>query len=140
MNKYDLVSTVKEIDSLLPMPDDPMSDIPVMFGNAGIIVMGDNGMPLLLGCYDDPTVMFSDESITPFAQGFGHLFFVHYGLLVDEETDDPEQELRPMRIIVGVTPEGVATSLFRSIMENEVCFVDENCEQTPNDPFLGMFG
>jgi hypothetical protein len=44
-----------------------------------------------------------------------------------------------MRVIVGVTADGIATSIFRDLMTNEIIFVDENCEQTPFDPVLGMF-
>jgi hypothetical protein len=139
MNKEQLVSMTKELDALLPMPTHPDDEnAPVMFGVGGIVVMTDNGSPLLLGCYDDPSDLFADTSIAPFGNGFGHLLFVHYGVLTELENE--ETPMRPMRVIVGITPDGLTTSLFRDVSENEIVFVDENCEQTPNDPFLELFG
>ena len=136
MNTEQLVSMVKELDALMPLPDSPDDETPpVMFGEGGFVVMSDNGSPLILGTYNDPEVMFGDKSISPFANGFGHLFAVNYGALFDED----EESLRAMRVIVGVTADGLATSIFRDLLTNEIIFVDENCEQTPFDPVLGMF-
>ena len=127
---------VKELDALMPLPDSPSDEkIPVMFGEGGFVVMSDNGSPLVLGTYTDPELMFGDKSISPFANGFGHLFAVNYGALFDEDEDT----LRAMRVIIGVTAEGLATSVFRDLLTSEIIFVDENCEQTPSDTVLGMF-
>ena len=60
---------------------------------------------------------------------------MNYGALFDEDEDT----LRAMRVIVGVTADGLATSVFRDLLTNEIIFIDENCEQTPFDPVLGMF-
>lgn len=136
MNKEELVNMVKELDALLPLPDSPEDEkVPVMFGEGGFLVMGDAGAPLILGTYNDPDAMWSDKSISPFASGFGHLFTVNYGALFDED----EESLRAMRVIVGTTVEGLATSIFRDLLTNEIIFLDEKCEQTPCDPVLGMF-
>lgn len=141
MKKEQLVSLVKELDALMPMPQSPDDEnTPVMFGTAGIFVMGDNGSPLLLGCYDDPAVMLADDSLAPFGNGYGHLFFVHYGVLVDTNMNkDDDDAYRTARVIIGITPDGLATSLFRGLVDDEVFFVDENCEQTPHDPFVELF-
>jgi hypothetical protein len=134
--KEELVRLAKELDALMPLPDSPEDEkVPVMFGEGGFIVMGDNGSPLILGTYNDPEVMFGDKSISPFANGFGHLFAVNYGALFDEDEDT----LKAMRVIIGVTADGLATSVFRDLLTNEIIFIDENCEQTPFDPVLGMF-
>lgn len=142
MKKEQLVSMAKELDALMPMPQSPDDETtPVMFGMAGIFVMGDNGSPMLLGCYDDPTVMLEDKSLAPFGNGYGHLFFVHYGVLMDTNMDkDDEDAYRTARVIIGITPDGLATSLFRGLVDDEVFFIDEDCEQTPYDPFVELFG
>lgn len=134
--KEELVRMAKELDALMPLPDSPEDEgVPVMFGEGGFVVMSDNGSPLVLGTYTDPEAMFGDKTISPFANGFGHLFAVNYGALFDED----EQSLRAMRVIVGVTFDGIATSVFRDLMTDEIIFIDEKCEKTPFDPVLGMF-
>ncbi len=136
MNTEELVRMAKELDALMPLPDSPEDERPpVMFGEGGFIVMGDNGSPLVLGTYTDPSEMFADKSISPFANGFGHLFAVNYGAVLDED----DESIVPMRLIVGVTAEGLATSIFRNLTTNEIIFLDEDCAKTSNDPLLGMF-
>ena len=138
MNKQDLVIMAKELDALLPIPDHPNDmDAPIIFGNAGVVVMGDSGSPLVLGTYDDPRTMLEDRSLSPFVNGFGHLFVVSYGALVDE--GEESDSLDAIRVIVGVTAEGLATSVFRDLGSNKVFFIDEECEQTRNEPFLAIF-
>ena len=138
ISRQTLVNMAKELDALLPIPEYPDDEAtPIVFGHAGVVIMGDNGSPMVLGTYTNPRVMLEDRSLSPFVNGFGHLFVVSYGALIDDNEDT--DSLDAVRVIVGVTAEGLATSVFRRLGTDEVFFIDENCEETLNDPFLEMF-
>jgi hypothetical protein len=144
MNTHQLVSMVKELDNLMPVPEHPEDEnAPIRFGNAGFIVMGDNGTPMVLNSYDNPRQMMEDRSIAPFAGGYGHLFLVSYGAVLSEidEDDDPDNaEIVPVRLIIGLSSEGIATTLFRNLATDEVTFCDEDCTKTDFDTYSELFG
>ena len=124
ISQLELISMVKELDNLLPVPDNPEDySTPIDFGTTGIVVMCDSGTPLVIRTFDEPTEMFDNQEVSIFANGFGHVFVVAYGGAMNAETE----ETHVTRVIFGLTCDGLQTSLMRFLDNGEV-MCDENGE------------
>ena len=122
ISQIELVSMVKELDNLLPVPENPEDySTPVDFGTTGVVVMCDSGTPMVITTFDEPTEMFGNQEVSIFANGFGHVFVVAYGGAVNAETD----EVHVARLIFGLTCDGLQTSLMR-FLDNGETMCDEN--------------
>ena len=124
ISQIELISMVKELDNLLPVPENPEDySTPVDFGTTGVVVMCDSGTPMVITTFDEPTEMFGNQEVSIFANGFGHVFVVAYGGAVNAETE----EVHVARLIFGLTCDGLQTSLMRFLDNGEV-MCDENGE------------
>lgn len=124
ISQLELISMVKELDNLLPVPDNPEDySTPVDFGTTGIVVMCDSGTPLVIRTFDEPKEMFDNQEVSIFANGFGHVFVVAYGGAMNAETE----EVHVARVIFGLTCDGLQTSLMRFLDSDEI-MCDENGE------------
>ena len=124
ISQIELVSMAKELDNLLPVPENPEDySTPVDFGTTGIVVMCDSGTPLVITTFDEPAEMFRNQEVSIFANGFGHVFVVAYGGAMNAETE----EVHVARLILGMTSDGLQTSLMR-FLENGEVMCDENGE------------
>jgi hypothetical protein len=124
ISQIELISMVRELDALLPVPENPEDySTPVDFGTTGIVVMCDSGTPLVVSTFDEPKEMFGNQEVSIFANGFGHVFVVAYGGAINAETD----ETHVARVIFGLTCEGLQTSLMRFLDTDEI-MCDENGE------------
>jgi hypothetical protein len=124
ISQIELISMVKELDNLLPVPETPEDySTPVDFGTTGIVVMCDSGTPMVITTFDEPTEMFGNQEVSIFANGFGHVFVVAYGGAMNADTE----EAHVARVIFGLTCDGLQTSLMRFLDTDEI-MCDENGE------------
>jgi hypothetical protein len=124
ISQLELISMVKELDNLLPVPENPEDySTPVDFGTTGVVVMCDSGTPLIIKTFDEPKEMFGNQEVSIFANGFGHVLVVAYGGAMNAETE----ETHVARVIFGLTCEGLQTSLMRFLDTDEI-MCDENGE------------
>lgn len=122
ISQLELISMVKELDNLLPVPDNPEDySTPVDFGTTGIVVMCDSGTPLVIRTFDEPMEMFDNQEVSIFANGFGHIFVVAYGGVMNIDSE----EAHVARVIFGLTCDGLQTSLMR-FLDTDETMCDEN--------------
>lgn len=82
-----LVGWVREIDAQLPVPVEPEDyTTPVDFGMTGIVVMSDNS-PFLIATGDDPFALLESDDVRVFARGYGTLFMVTYGGVIQKDIE-----------------------------------------------------
>ena len=118
-----LIGWAREIDAQLPIPNDPDDDTtPVMFGLTGIVVMSDNA-PMLIAVGDDPFALLESDDVRVFARGYGALFMVTYGGVLQQDMETGETEAHIARCIMGMTYNGVNTALMR-FLDNDHIEVD----------------
>lgn len=118
-----LIGWAREIDAQLPIPNDPDDDTtPVMFGLTGIVVMSDNA-PMLIAVGDDPFALLESDDVRVFARGYGALFMVTYGGVIQQDMVTGESEAHIARCIMGMTYNGVNTALMR-FLDNDHIEVD----------------
>lgn len=123
ITREQLIGWAKEIDAQLPVPEHPEDfSTPVDFGSFGCVVMSDN-VPMLISVGDDPWEMLESKDVRVFAQGFGCLFMVTYGL-TRKRIDDSDEDFHVTRCVFGMTHEGVNTAIMRFLDTDEV-IVDE---------------
>lgn len=118
-----LIGWAREIDAQLPIPNDPDDDTtPIDFGLAGIVVMSDNS-PMLIAVSDDPFALLESDDVRVFARGYGALFMVTYGGVIQQDMVTGETEAHIARCVMGMTYEGVNTALMR-FLDNDHIEVD----------------
>lgn len=119
-----LVGWAREIDAQLAIPNDPEdTTTPVDFGRTGAVVMSDNA-PILVAVGDDPWELLESEDVRVFARGYGVLFLVTYGGVLQRDMDTGETEAHIARCIMGMTYDGMNTALMR-FLDNDHVEVDE---------------
>lgn len=119
-----LVGWAREIDAQLAVPDDPEDDTtPVDYGMTGIVVMSDNS-PMLIAVGDDPYSLLESDEVRVFARGFGALFVVTYGGVLQRDLETGEEEAHIARCIMGMSHNGMNTALMR-FLDNDHIEVDE---------------
>lgn len=118
-----LIGWAREIDAQLPIPNDPEDETtPVTFGMAGIVIMSDNS-PMLIAVGDDPFALLESDDVRVFARGYGALFMVTYGGVIQQDMVTGESEAHIARCIMGMTYNGVNTALMR-FLDNDHIEVD----------------
>ena len=118
-----LVGWVREIDAQLPVPVEPEDyTTPVDFGMTGIVVMSDNS-PFLIATGDDPFALLESDDVRVFARGYGTLFMVTYGGVIQKDIETGESEAHIARCIMGMTYNGMNTVLMR-FLDNDHIEVD----------------
>lgn len=127
MRKQDLVQIVADTNEQLEMPDHPLHDTPIIFGDAGFVVSTSEGH-MVLATSNHLEDLLEDPFVPLSADLFGHLMFITYGAVVvaNEDGDiDEDEEPVPTRLIIGISREGAVVSAMRRL-DNRESIIDED--------------
>ena len=110
MRQQEIADMVRHIDLVLPIPEHPEDKCAVEFGTTGVLAMsGDTAV--IMASYDDPQELLDDPFMGMATELYGHMFVVAYGAVIAEGDDN----VHPARIIIGVSKEGLTSTLMRTL-------------------------
>ena len=66
---------------------------------------------VIMASYDDPQELLDDPFMGMATELYGHMFVVAYGAVIAEGDDN----VHPARIIIGVSKEGLTSTLMRTL-------------------------